>query len=94
MAHFRFNKVAHLYIDIYMKSSGYKKRSFFNFENNLFESYEFLKKHKDLMYYDEQGRSHEILVTSRSIDYGVSVQTNGKDVPESCMVISKTGLFE
>jgi len=67
---------------------------FSHFEKNLFGSYEFLKKHKHLMYYDEQGRSHEILVTSRSVDYGVSVQTNGKDFPESCMVISKIGLFE
>ena len=65
---------------------------FRKFEDRLLDNYEFISVNKELMYVDEDGVWHAILVTAKEIDYGIVVQSEGYDYARYAAFISKEGL--
>jgi len=65
---------------------------FRKFEDRLLDNYEFISVNKELMYIDEDGVWHAILVTAKEIDYGIVVQSEGYDYARYATFISKEGL--
>lgn len=65
---------------------------FRKFEDRLLDNYEFISVNKELMYVDEDGVWHAILVTAKEVDYGIVVQSEGYDYARYAAFISKEGL--
>lgn len=64
------------------------------FEKNLNKVFDFIKENKDLMYFDEDGTSHVLLVTVKDLNYGILTQSIGTKFIRYSVIISKEGLFE
>lgn len=65
---------------------------FRKFEDRLLDNYEFISVNKELMYVDEDGVWHAILVTAKEVDYGIVVKSEGYDYARYAAFISKEGL--
>ncbi len=65
---------------------------FKRFENRLLDNYKFISENKDLMYIDDEGSWHALLVTAKEVDYGILVQSEGYDYARYAAFISKEGL--
>ena len=65
---------------------------FRRFENRLLDKYDFISNNKELMYVDEDGVWHAILITSDEVNYGILAQSEGYDYARYAAFISKEGL--
>jgi hypothetical protein len=67
---------------------------FRKFEDRLLDNYDFITENKELMYIDEDGVWHAILITAKEVDYGIVVQSEGYDYARYAAYISKSGMEE
>jgi hypothetical protein len=67
---------------------------FRKFENRLLDNYDFIAENKELMFIDEDGIWHAILITAKEVDYGIVVQSEGYDYARYAAYISKTSIVE
>lgn len=67
---------------------------FRNFEDRLLDNYDFIAENKELMYIDEDGVWHAILITAKEVDYGILVESEGYDYARYAAYISKITLAE
>ena len=67
---------------------------FRKFEDRLLDNYDFIAENKELMYIDEDGVWHAILITAKEVDYGILVESEGYDYARYAAYISKSGMEE
>lgn len=67
---------------------------FRKFENRLLDNYDFIAENKELMFIDEDGIWHAILITAKEVDYGIVVQSEGYDYARYAAYISKSAFDE
>lgn len=63
---------------------------FRKFEDKLLDNYDFIAENKELMYIDEDGVWHAILITAKEVDYGILVESEGYDYARYAAYISKS----
>lgn len=66
------------------------QRQFNKFLDDMLGDYDFIKKHKDLMYTDSNNVWHAILVTTKELDYGILVQADGSSYARYSAFIRKS----
>lgn len=66
------------------------QRQFNKFLDDMLGDYDFIKAHKDLMYTDNNNIWHAILVTTKELDYGILVQTDGSSYARYSAFIRKS----
>jgi len=67
---------------------------FRKFEDRLLDNYDFITENKELMYIDEDGVWHAILITAKEVDYGILVESEGYDYARYAAYISKSEMEE
>jgi len=67
---------------------------FRKFEDRLLDNYDFITENKELMYIDENGVWHAILITAKEVDYGILVESEGYDYARYAAYISKSEMEE
>jgi len=65
---------------------------FNQFLDDMLGDYEFINAHKDFMYVDSDNLWHAIFVTSKEVDYGILVQSEGYAYARYSAYLSKAEL--
>ena len=66
------------------------KKQFDHFLNHLLDDYDFIKENIPLMFVDDNDVWHTILVTTKEIDYGILVESEGYNYARYAAYINKS----
>ncbi len=65
---------------------------FRKFEDKLLDNYDFIAENKELMYIDEDGVWHAILITAKEVDYGILVESKVMIMQDTQLTFQKVQL--